>query len=381
MSEIAIAERPGTAPQVAPEPAREGAPRPKFPKDTGFHAEVERRVAAYFQTTRRRERGSWRMYLKTAVILAWCAASYALLVFAAQTWWQAVPLGFCLALGLGAIGFSIQHDGGHRAYSRRRWMNKLASCSLDLMGASSYLWHFKHHIFHHTYVNVPGQDTDIDPGPVLRLSPHQPRRWFHRWQHLYFWPLYAISAPRWHLYGDFKEIFTGWMGPHRIPRPKGWDLVVFWAGKAFSTGLLLVLPMFFHPVWVVVLSYLLVTGLLGVALSVVFQLAHCVGEADFPAPDPATRRMENSWAVHQVETTVDFARRSRVLCWYLGGLNFQIEHHLFPHVCHIHYPALSGIVEETCREYGVRYAAHPTFWAGVASHVRWLRRMGQPQPA
>jgi linoleoyl-CoA desaturase len=139
--------------------------------------------------------------------------------------------------------------------------------------------------------------------------------------------------------------------------------------------------MFFHPVWVVVLSYLLVTGLLGVALSVVFQLAHCVGEADFPAPDPATRRMENSWAVHQVETTVDFARRSRVLCWYLGGLNFQIEHHLFPHVCHIHYPALSGIVEETCREYGVRYAAHPTFWAGVASHVRWLRQMGQPQPA
>jgi linoleoyl-CoA desaturase len=377
MTEAAIAEPPSALGTAATAPTGRGVPRPKFPKDAGFQAELGRRVAAYFTSTGRRERDCWSMYFKTAVIFAWCAASYALLVFAAQTWWQALPLGISLALGLGAIGFGIQHDGGHRAYSHRWWVNRLASWALDLMGASSYLWHFKHHIFHHTYVNVPGQDTDIDPGPVLRLSPHQPRRWFHRWQHLYVWPLYAISAPRWHLWGDFKEVVTGWMGPHRIPRPKGWDLVVFWAGKLWSIGLLLVLPMFFHPVWVVLLTYLLVTGLLGVVLSVVFQLAHCVGEADFPAPDPATRRMENAWAVHQVETTVDFARGSRVLCWYLGGLNFQIEHHLFPHLCHIHYSALSGIVEETCREYGVPYAAHPTFWAGLASHVRWLRRLGQ----
>jgi linoleoyl-CoA desaturase len=375
-----------TGPPLSPEPvagvrAAGGAPRPKFPKDTGFQAEVGRRVAAYFRDTGRRDRDCWPMYVKTAAILAWFAASYVLLVFAARTWWQAVPLGVSLALGLGAIGFGIQHDGGHRAYSRRGWVNRLASWALDLMGASSYLWHFKHHIFHHTYVNVPGQDTDIDPGPVLRLSPHQPRRWFHRWQHLYVWPLYAISAPRWHLWGDFKEVLTGRMGPHRIPRPKGWDLVVFWAGKVGSIGLLLALPMLFHPVWVVVLSYLLVTGLLGVVLSVVFQLAHCVGEADFPAPHPTTRRMASAWAVHQVETTVDFARKSRVLCWYLGGLNFQVEHHLFPHVCHVHYPALSGIVEDTCREYGVRYAAHPTLWAGVASHVRWLRRLGRPDPS
>jgi linoleoyl-CoA desaturase len=195
------------------------------------------------------------------------------------------------------------------------------------------------------------------------------------------WPLYAISAPRWHLYGDFKDLVTGRIGPHPVPRPQGRDLAVFWAGKVCSIGLLLVLPMFFHPVWVVLLSYLLVTGVLGLVLSVVFQLAHCVEEADFPLPDAATRRMGNAWAVHQAETTVDFARRSRVLSWYLGGLNFQIEHHLFPHVCHVHYPALSRIVEDTCREYGVRYTAHPTLWAGITSHARWLRRMGQPAPA
>ncbi|HJZ92591.1 MAG TPA: acyl-CoA desaturase [Gemmataceae bacterium] len=364
---------------VAPADTDAGpAGRPKFPRDNGFQAELGLRVAGYFRATGRRERDCWQMYLKTAVILVWCAVSYALLVFVTRTWWQALPPAILLAAGLGAVGFSIQHDGGHRAYSRRRWVNKLAAWSLDLMGASSYLWHWKHHIFHHTYSNVSGVDSDIELGAIVRVSPHQPRRWFHRWQHLYLWPLYGLMAGRWHLWGDFKDAITGWMGPHRIPRPSGWDLAVFLVGKIWSIGLLLVLPMLFHPVWAVLVFYLIVTAVLGVIMSVVFQLAHCVEEADFPLPDPRTQRMASAWAVHQAETTVDFARRSRVLSWYLGGLNFQIEHHLFPHVCHVHYPALSEIVEATCREYGVRYSAHCTLWAGLTSHYRWLRRMGLP---
>jgi linoleoyl-CoA desaturase len=317
------------------------------------------------------------MYLKTAVILAWGAISYVCLVFVAQTWWQAVPAAVSLAFALAGVGFSIQHDGGHRAYSRRGWVNWLAASSLDLLGASSYLWRWKHNIFHHTFVNVPGQDTDIEPGAALRLSPHQPRRRFHRWQHLYVWPLYAITASRWHLYGDFKDYLTGRIGPHPVPRPKGWDRAVFWAGKVASVGLLLVVPLLFHPVWVVAVFYLAVTGIMGVVTDIVFQLAHCVGEAAFPQPDPDTRRMGTAWGVHQVETTVDFARGNRPLSWWLGGLNFQIEHHLFPRVCHVHYPALAPIVEAACREYGVRYAAHPTFRAGIASHYRWLRALGR----
>jgi linoleoyl-CoA desaturase len=139
--------------------------------------------------------------------------------------------------------------------------------------------------------------------------------------------------------------------------------------------------MFWHSAWVVILFYLLVTGIMGVVFSVVFQLAHCVEEADFPMAQPGTHRLNESWAVHQVETTVNFSRRSRVLSWLLGGLNFQIEHHLFPRVCHIHYPKLSAIVEQTCGEFGVRYFVHETFLAGVKSHFRWLRRMGMARAA
>jgi linoleoyl-CoA desaturase len=361
-------------------PAESGS-RPKFPKgDGGLLAELRRRVDAYFRHSGRRERDCWQMYLKTAVVLSWFAASYVLLVFFAQVWWQGLALAVSLAFAMAAIGFNIQHDGGHNAYSRANWMNKLAAMTLDLIGASSYLWRWKHVVFHHTYANVTGVDTDIDAGSVARLSPHQRPRRFHRWQHLYLWLLYGISASRWHLYGDFKEVITGTCGPHRIPRPKGWDLVVFLLGKVTSVGLLLALPMFWHPWWVVLLFYLFVTGLLGVTLSIVFQLAHCVEEADFPVPDRGTLWMNAPWAVHQVRTTVDFARKSRVLAWLLGGLNFQIEHHLFPRVCHVHYPALSQIVEETCKEFGVKYSVHKTFRAGLASHYRWLRRMGQVEP-
>jgi linoleoyl-CoA desaturase len=320
------------------------------------------------------------MYLKTAVILAWLATSYALLVFAAPTVWLAAPLSISLALAISAVGFSVQHDGSHHAYSRFSWVNRLAALSLDLIGASSYLWRWKHVVFHHTYPNVAGQDVDIDVGVVARLAPQQRRRWVHRWQHVYLWFLYALTASVWHLFGDFKDVISGRIRDHKIPRPKGWELVTFIVGKFVSIGLLLGIPMLVHSWWVVLIFYVVVTAVLGVVLTVVFQLAHCVEEAEFPLPTDGGR-MEDAWAVHQVQTTVDFARKSRVLCWLLGGLNFQVVHHLFPRISHIHYPALSRIVEETCREFGVRYSAHRSFAAGVASHFRWLRELGRPQSA
>jgi linoleoyl-CoA desaturase len=186
-------------------------------------------------------------------------------------------------------------------------------------------------------------------------------------------------AINWHLVGDFRDVIPGRIGEHRLPRPKGWDLVVFVIGKVSFFALAFGIPLLFHPVWVVVSFYAAAAMVLGLVLSVVFQLAHCVEEAEFPLPRQDTGRIENAWAIHQVETTVDFARHSRVAAWLLGGLNFQIEHHLFPRICHVHYPAISKLVEETCRELGVKYSEHKTFWSGIASHFRWLRRMGMAE--
>ena len=361
-------------PVRAEEPGR----RLKFGGSSGFQVEVRRRVEEFFRSTGRRQRDCGQMYLKTAILVAVFAASYVLLVFVAQTWWQALPLAVVLGLGAAGIGFNIQHDGGHQAYSDYPWINKLMAMTLDVIGGSSYVWHCKHAVFHHTYVNITGHDADVDLGILGRLTPHQKWLTFHRWQHFYFWLLYGLLAIKWHLVSDFRNVITGRIGGHRFPRPRGGELAIFVAGKVTFLALAFGIPLLFRPVWVVLLFYGVTALVLGMALSVVFQLAHCVEEAEFPLPRPDTGCIENAWAIHQAETTVDFARRSRVMAWLLGGLNFQIEHHLFPRICHINYAAMSKLVEETCREFGVKYAEHPSFRAGLASHFRWLRRMGMP---
>jgi len=356
--------------------------RLKFGKDAnGFMTTLKQRVDNYFEVTGKSKNDCWQMYLKSAIILTWFAAAYIALVFFTTSIWVALPLAVVLAFSMSAVGFSIQHDGGHHGYSRFMPINRLAGMTLDLIGVSSYLWYWKHAIFHHTYCNVHGHDTDIDVSGLARFSPHAQHRRIQRWQHLYLWILYGAMASRWHIYGDFRDVVAGTIGPHRIPRPKGWDLAIFIGGKLVSYAMLFAIPMLFHPWWLVLIFYVIVTGLIGIILSVVFQLAHCVEEADFPIPEEGTLRIETAWAVHQVETTVDFSRNSYVLCWLLGGLNFQIEHHLFPKICHIHYPAISKIVEETCKEFGVKYEVHPSFWAGIVSHYRWLKRMGRPELA
>ncbi len=352
--------------------------RLKFAGDNDFQVEVRRRIDEFFRSTGRRQRDCPQMYFKTAVLLASFTASYVLLVFAAQTWWQALPLAVLLGLATAAIGFNIQHDGGHQAYSNYASVNRLMAITLDIIGGSSYQWQWKHAIFHHTYVNITGHDTDIALGAIGRLTPHQRRLWFHRWQQFYLWPLYGLLAINWHLIGDFRDVIMGRVGEHPVPRPKGANIAIFLTGKIVLLSLAFGIPLLLHPLWVVALFYAVAAMVLGMVMSVVFQLAHCVEQAEFPLPQPETGRIENAWAIHQVETTVDFARQSRVAAWLLGGLNFQIEHHLFPRICHVNYPAISKLVERTCREFGVKYNEHASFRAGLVSHFRWLRSMGMP---
>ena len=350
----------------------------KFGRNNEFQAELRRRVDEYFEQTGRKRRDVPSMYVKTAILLSSFALLYWLLVFVITAWWLALPLAVMLGLVIAGIGLNVQHDGGHGAYSKRPWVNKLMAMSLDLIGGSSYLWHYKHVLYHHTYVNITGEDTDVDLGALARITPFQKRYPFHRLQHLYIWPLYGFMAIKWQLFDDFKEMVLGEMGGHKLPRAKGWDLVTFLVGKVVFFALAFGIPLMFHPWWVVLIFYTIAAGVLGVVLSVVFQLAHCVEGAEFPMPQESSGEIEHAWAVHQAETTVDFARRSKMVAWLLGGLNFQIEHHLMPKICHVNFPALSKIVEDVCRKFDVKFNEHRTFRAGVASHFRWLREMGRP---
>ena len=351
--------------------------RIKYTRSAGFYEELKRHVDEYFRATGRSPRDVPEVYFKTASILLWFAASYILLVFVASTWWQGGLLSISLGLAMAGIGFNVQHDGGHGAYSNRKSINRLMATSLDMLGGSSYIWKWKHNIFHHNYSNIAGVDNDIDIGPLGRLSPEQLFYRLHRFQHFYIWILYCLLPFKWQLFDDFRSIAQGKIGEYKLLRPRGWELVVLVSGKALFLCLAFVVPAMAHPLWVVLIFYAVTSLTLGFTLSVVFQLAHCVEEAVFPKPLEGTKRMEKEWAMHQVETSVDFARSNRLLTWYLGGLNFQIEHHLFPQICHFYYPALSVVIESVCAEYGIKYFAHKTMFAAIASHFRLLRMNGR----
>ncbi|MFY9254575.1 MAG: acyl-CoA desaturase [Fuerstiella sp.] len=350
----------------------------KFAKCEGFMQTLRERIDAYFEVNKISKRDSPSMYLKTFIILAWLVASYVGLVFWASTPIQAVLLAVSLGTVMAAVGFNIQHDGGHGAYSKYPFVNNAMAFMLDVLGGSSFIWKRTHNIVHHSYTNVTGVDGDIDLGILGRLSPHQPRFRYHRFQHVYLWFLYGFITFKWQFRDDYMALIRGRVGETRVPTPKGMDLLVLVSGKLTFLTLAFGIPLYLHSWQSVAACFFLASFCQGVLLSVVFQLAHCVEEASFPLPEEGTLKFENAWAVHQVETTVDFARGGKIATWFTGGLNYQIEHHLFPQICHIHYPALSKIVQETAAEHGVRYTAHPTVLAAIKSHFNWLRRMGQP---
>ena len=379
-----VTTRIGEVGQAAPVPvSNDAAPSSpsavRFPGDGDFSRALKKRANHYFETEGGTRRDRPAMLLKSAILLTWFVMSWALLVFAATTFWQAILLSMSLGFSIAGIGMAVQHDANHGAYSKHSAVNTLFSLTLDIMGVSSFIWRQKHNVFHHTFTNVEGVDFDLDFGSIARLTPEQDRRPWHRFQHLYIWGLYGLLLPKWVLFDDFVVITTRKLGSHRLSKPSRVDLLRFAGAKLFFFGWALLVPALYHPIWQVFLFLVLASYTMGVTLGSVFQLAHCVEEADFP-PVPANgERMREEWSVHQMATTVDFARSNVLLSWYLGGLNFQVEHHLFPKVSHMHYPALSRIVEEVASEHGVRYRSTPTFSGSLASHYRHLRGLGQRQ--
>ena len=354
-----------------------GVKKARFHHCVGFHDALKRRVHEYFAEKGVPQTGDWRVFLKTGIILAGFAGAYALLVFGSTSWIVAAVAALAVAQGSVLIGFNVMHDGAHGSYSRNRKVNWTMGFMLDMIGGSHIFWRRKHNLLHHTYTNIHELDPDICTQGVMRLSPDQTWHFYHRFQHLYAFPIYSLLTLSLVTFSDFHKFFSGRIGSQKIHRPALWESVLFFLMKAFYFGYALVLPCFFHPPLYVFIAFLGVHMILGLTFATVFQLAHAVEGNTFPRPDARTGEMENEWAIHEVDTTANFAPRSRLAAWYLGGLNFQIEHHLFPKVCHVHYPAISKIVEETCREFAIPYTCYPTVWSAVKSHYQFLKSLGR----
>jgi linoleoyl-CoA desaturase len=352
--------------------------KPKFPTvNRSFHAELKKRINDYFQSTGKSYTGNTQLYLKAIILMASFLFLYVHLVFFTPGTFLAVVECIILGIVVAGIGFNIMHDGGHGSFSRSKFVNNLAAFSLNILGGSSFMWNVKHNIIHHAYTNIDGVDDDIDIQPWLRMSTTQPKLAMHRYQHIYFWGLYALLYILWVFVLDFTKYFKGKIGEMPLKKMSVADHIVFWAFKLFYCAVFIAVPVYtvgFIP-WLV--GFAIFGVVTGFVISIVFQLAHTVEHTHFPMPDEVTGQLDDEWAIHQLKTTANFAPKNKFINWMVGGLNFQIEHHLFPKISHIHYDKIRKIVKQACAEYDVPYIEYRKMRHAVVSHVNFLKQMGR----
>jgi linoleoyl-CoA desaturase len=346
--------------------------------DNRFFQSLKSSVDQYFEQNKIKKTGDWRLFSKTIILVGSAVAMYCLLMFVNMSALPALLLCGVLGFVLASIGFSVMHDANHGSYSTKSKLNDFIGLSANAMGASSYFWKQKHNIIHHTYTNVDGIDDDIAKSPIIRQCESQ--KWVpaHKVQHLYLLPIYSLSSIFWIFFMDFAKYFT-----RMIYTTDAWKMntknhIIFWATKAGYLAFYIVLPIMVWGFLPWLAGFFMLHAVMGLTLSLVFQLAHVVENTEFEhiAIDE-TKHIETAWAEHQIKTTANFAMGNKVISWFVGGLNYQIEHHLFPKVSHVHYPAISKIVMQKCAEFNLPYNKYTTMTEALVSHFRVMKFLGK----
>lgn len=348
-----------------------------------FFVTLKKRVDAYFKENNISKHANGAMVFKTVCMLALFFVPYAVIMSNTGNVWIAMLMFVLMGFGTAGIGFSVMHDSVHGAYSANPVINRILGNSMNVIGGSMFTWKIQHNVLHHTYTNISHHDDDIAPRYALRFSPHDDWHKIHRFQHIYALPLYGLMTLSWVALKDFTQLMD-YKAKGLVAQIKGnytWEMVVMAFTKAFYFFYIVALPMIFTDLtwWQILIGLVVMHYIAGFIMATVFQLAHVVEEAEFPLPNDEGV-VENAWAIHQMETTADFAQKSKLVSWFVGGLNFQVEHHLFPNICHIHYPAIAKIARETAAEFGVAYNAQKTVLSAVRSHLRMLYRLGHAGP-
>lgn len=352
----------------------------KYTFETGkgaFFKTLKEKVDRYFAERKLDPSGNRKLYFKSLLQVLCAAGLYVVLVFFTPA--TPIAIGLCLILGfnLGVIGFNVMHEGGHSSFSRHPWVNRASAYFLNVLGGNTYYWKIKHNINHHTFTNIEGMDSDIDIRPFMRLHEDQPRYAYHRFQHFYFVFLYGISYLVWIFYDDFQKYFSGKVSKNSERKKLALkEHFIFWFTKMMYIGVYMVIPVFMVGWLPWLIGFFVTTFITGLSISIVFQLAHVVEGTEFYSAQPGVEKGKKEWALHQISSTANFGTSSKWLYWLLGGLNFQIEHHLFPRVSHIHYPAVSRFVKEACRESNIAYHEYTSMFNAVVSHFLHLRKLG-----
>lgn len=351
-----------------------------------FFSTLTQRVNQYFKTNKIERTANWHMVVKTVFMLSLYIVPYFMVLGGMFTkGWELVVVAVVMGLGTAGIGLSIMHDANHGSYSKKAWVNNLLGLTLNMLGGNAFNWKVQHNVLHHTFTNVHDVDEDISPRGVLRMAPESKWRPFHKYQHLYAWFFYGLLTIVWILFKDFGRLSRyqrdGLVKKQKTTAAMEWTILI--GTKVLFVTYAFVLPVLLVPAltwWQPIAGWMIMHYIAGFILAIIFQPAHVIDGTEYLQPDEHGN-MENNWAIHQLHTTTNFGRKNRVFSWYVGGLNYQVEHHLFPNVCHVHYRAIAPIVESTAKEFGLPYKSKETFIEALRAHTVLMKRLGQKPEA
>ncbi len=344
-----------------------------------FTNAVRKNVNDYFKEKAISTKGNLKMIIKSVIMLIAYLTPFILMLTIPLHSWLLLLLSVVMGIGMAGIGMSVMHDAAHGSFSKSSRLNKIFSYTIYFIGGNVFNWKVQHNIMHHTYTNIEGFDEDIEPKGSLRLSKQSPLKKIHRFQYIYAFFLYSLMT-FFRMFSEFFQLVK--YNKAGITKQQGTTPVKEMArliiSKAIYLIILLGLPLILtdYEWWLILTGFLIMHFIASLFMSLVFQMAHVVENAEQPLPN-SEGEIHNEWTIHELETTVNFSRKSRVFSWMIGGLNYQIEHHLFPNICHIHYKAISPIVERTANEFGLRYNVNSTFFTAIGSHIRLLRVLGK----
>jgi len=353
-------------------------------KDTqDFFKTLNQRVNHYFKENQIPKTGNWKLYVKTVVMFSLLIAPYVMVLTLSINLWVKLLLCIVMGIGMAGVGMNVMHDGNHGSFSKYPWINKFMGSSIYILAGNVFNWKVQHNILHHTYTNIHGHDEDLEAGRVLRFSKHS--QWFphHKFQHYYSVFLYGLLTLNWALFTDFQQMkrYTKRKLYYLNSKRPSLQWTGLYISKILYFSIWIVLPILLidAPWWTVIIGFVVMHYTAGIILSLIFQLAHVVEDAEMHEAHKSGT-MKNTWAIHQLKTTVNFATKNKIMNWFTGGLNHQIEHHIFPHISHVHYTKIGAIVRKTAKEFNLPYNEYKTTRSALFSHFKFLKQMGV-QPA
>jgi len=345
-----------------------------------FHKVLRKRVGDYFKTKNISRHANAAMVFKTIAMLAFYLTPLCFLLTVEMSTWMVLLMWTIMGFGMAGVGLSVMHDANHGAYSKNEKVNKIIGSVIMILGGNDVNWKIQHNVLHHTYTNVTGLDEDISPPEaLLRFSPNKKRNGLHRFQHIYAWFFYGLMTMFWFISKDYKQAMQfnkmGLVESQSITYRNHWITII--VGKIIFAFIFIVLPIWLcdAPWYISIIGITIMLFISGLTLGAIFQPAHVVPTSNFPVPDDSGN-IDADWAVSQLYNTANFAPKARLFSWYVGGLNYQVEHHLFPNICHVHYRKLANIVKQTAEEFNLPYHSYKTFGSALLEHTKMLYNLG-----